>query len=103
LTEYTLNTSRFDLIVMDPPWNNKSVKRLKRKRDLSYNTVTNCLTQLPPIGNWLAEGGIVAIWCTNNMKIINQVQDILFKRWRVELIAEWVWLKVCLTLHCSDM
>jgi len=103
LTEYTLKTSRFDLIVMDPPWNNKSVSRLKRKRHLSYHTVTNALTHLPPVGNWLAEGGIVAIWCTNNMKVINQIRDILFKRWRVELIAEWIWLKVCLTINCSDV
>jgi len=47
------------------------------------------------VGNWLAPGGVVAIWCTNNVKMINKVKTVLFKRWGVELIAEWVWLKVC--------
>jgi MT-A70 len=94
LATYTLNTSRFDLIILDPPWHNKAVSRLKTKRHLSYNTMRSTLTELPPVGNWLAAGGIVGMWCTNNLKRINQVKAILFKRWGVELIAEWVWLKV---------
>ena len=102
LTSYTLNTSRFDLIILDPPWHNKAVSRLKSKKQLSYNTMKSTLTELPPVGNWLVPGGIIGIWCTNNLKIINQVKTILFKRWGVELIAEWVWLKVNSTLCGAD-
>jgi MT-A70 len=94
LTTYTLQTGRFDLITLDPPWHNKAVSRLKTKRHLAYNTMKDILTELPPVGNWLAPSGIVAIWCTNNLKMITKVKTILFKRWGVELVAEWVWLKV---------
>ena len=102
LTSYTLKIGRFDLIAMDPPWHNKAVSRLKTKKHLSYDTLRNNLTQLPPVGNWLAPGGFVAIWCTNNLKIINQVKSILFKRWGVESIAEWVWLKVLVGMGSFD-
>jgi len=94
LTTYTLSTSRFDVIVLDPPWHNKAVSRLKTKKHLSYKTMQNILTEMPPAGNWLVPGGIIAMWCTNNLKMIDKVKTILFKRWGVELIAEWIWLKV---------
>jgi N6-adenosine-specific RNA methylase IME4 len=94
LTTYTLNASRFDLIILDPPWHNKAVSRLKRKRDISYNTMKDMVTEIPPAGNWLAPGGLIGIWCTNNLTMINKVKNVLFKRWRVELVAEWIWLKV---------
>jgi hypothetical protein len=94
LTSYSLKNSRFDLIILDPPWHNKAVSRLKTKKHLNYNTMGNMLTEIPPVGNWLVSGGIVGIWCTNNLKMINKVETILFRRWGVELIAEWIWLKV---------
>jgi N6-adenosine-specific RNA methylase IME4 len=62
----------------------------------------NILTELPPVGNWLAPGGLIVIWCTNNLKMINKVKEVLFKRWGVELIAEWVWLKVFLAADVKD-
>lgn len=96
LTSYTLSNSRFDLIILDPPWYNNSVSRLKTKKDISYKTMDNLLVQLPPVGNWLASGGIVGVWCTNNLRKINNVKTTIFKRWGVELVAEWIWLKV----HC---
>jgi hypothetical protein len=99
LATYTHNSSRFDLIILDPPWHNKAVSRLKTKKHLSYNTMKDILTELPPVGNWLGPGGIVGIWCTNNLKMIHKVKTILFPRWGVELITEWVWLKVPLTMH----
>ena len=94
LAHYTLNTSRFDIIVLDPPWHNKAVSRLKTKSHLAYQTMQNILTEIPPLGNWLATGGIIAIWCTNNLKMIEKVKTVLFPRWGVELVAEWIWLKV---------
>jgi len=94
LKTYTLRHGRFDLIILDPPWHNKAVSRLKTKKYLKYNTMNDILTEIPPLGNWLVPGGLVAIWVTNNLKMINKVKNILFKRWGVELIAEWVLLKV---------
>jgi hypothetical protein len=99
LTSYTLNNSRFDLIILDPPWHNKAVSRLKTKKHLSYNTMKDILTEIPPVGNWLAPDGIIGLWCTNNLKMINKVKTILFRRWGVELVTEWVWLKVCIRLN----
>jgi N6-adenosine-specific RNA methylase IME4 len=95
LTSYTLNTSPFDLIILDPPWHNMAVSHLQTKKHLAYKTMDNIFTELPPVGNWLAPGGIIAIWCTNNMRKITNVKTVIFERWDVELIAEWIWLKVC--------
>jgi len=94
LASHTLNSARFDIIILDPPWYNSSVSRLKTKNNLSYQTMDNLLVQLPPVGDWLAAGGIVGVWCTNNLRKINTVKTAIFKRWGVELVAEWIWLKV---------
>lgn len=98
LSQYTFDHECFDLVLLDPPWHNKAVSRLKAKKHLSYNTMKDIITELPPIESWLAPGGVVGIWCTNNLKMINKVKNTLFKRWKVTLIAEWFWLKVQLAL-----
>jgi hypothetical protein len=51
------------------------------------------------VGSWLGPGGIVGIWCTNNLKTINHIKTEVFKKWHVELIAEWVWLKVAVLIE----
>jgi N6-adenosine-specific RNA methylase IME4 len=96
---YTLKSSLFDVIILDPPWHNKAVTRMKRKRGLSYNTGRNMASQLPPVGSWLGPGGIVGIWWTNNLKTINHIKTKVFKKWHVELIAEWIWLKVVVIIE----
>lgn len=79
----------YDLVVIDPPWRNKSVKRKK-----SYHTLTeNDLIKIP-LDKLCSDGALVCVWVTNNLKLIDFVKDILFPAWSVCYLATWMWVKV---------
>ena len=96
----TFDTSapRFDLLILDPPWPNRSARR---KTSNKYATVSNLnemrtlLLQIP-VASHITSDGLVAIWITNK----NSIQDFLtsptglFAAWGLEVVAEWIWLKV---------
>ncbi|KAI8986511.1 MT-A70-like protein, partial [Pilobolus umbonatus] len=83
------------LIVMDPPWPNKSVHR-------SSHYETHDIYDLfkIPIPDMLSEGGIIAIWVTNKPKYRQFILNKLFPSWQIECIAEWTWLKVTTKGEC---
>ncbi|KAI8903438.1 MT-A70-domain-containing protein [Powellomyces hirtus] len=85
-----LNTlDPFDLIVMDPPWPNKSVRRAGQYGDIDVYD----LFQIP-LKNLLASGGYVAVWVTNKLKFHKFVREKLFPSWGVQWVSEWYWIKV---------
>jgi len=94
----------FDLILLDPPWHNKSVRRAKN----TYQTSKFRLDHLYKLnlslaksqdginakaGGLLRNQGIVAVWITNNTKIRTFVIE-MFEYWKLEIIGEWVWVKL---------
>ncbi|KAG8167669.1 hypothetical protein KVR01_003358 [Diaporthe batatas] len=88
---------KFDLIVMDPPWPSRSVRR---KRG-SYHTANDLddmreTLSLIPIASHLATGGLLAVWITNKARVLELLTSPrgLFAEWGLELVAEWTWLKV---------
>ena len=83
-------TSRFDLIILDPPWHNKSVTR-SRHYSTQRDDPLSCLR--PMLGAHIAKNGIVACWVTNKASARADVLE-CFRVWGVRLIEEWVWLKV---------
>ncbi|KAL3869697.1 hypothetical protein ACJMK2_042349 [Sinanodonta woodiana] len=80
---------KFDLIVMDPPWENKSVKRKKK-----YCSLTNEDLIHLPISSLANEGCLVVMWVTNKQMHMKHIRDQLFPAWSVKWMAEWYWLKV---------
>ncbi|CAK7228094.1 hypothetical protein SCUCBS95973_006764 [Sporothrix curviconia] len=113
--EFVAKAPRFGLIVLDPPWPNRSARRRRqgRKRkssvlqgedsaDRGYDTALNMdalreMLEQIPVGSKLAAGGIVAMWITNKPtceELLTDPKRGVFRAWGVELVATWTWLKV---------
>uniref|UniRef100_A0A3Q2QN71 Methyltransferase 4, N6-adenosine n=1 Tax=Fundulus heteroclitus TaxID=8078 RepID=A0A3Q2QN71_FUNHE len=80
---------RFDLIVIDPPWENKSVKRSRR-----YSSLPSSLLKRLPVALLASPGCLVVTWVTNRPSHLRFVRDELYPHWAVEVVAEWFWVKV---------
>lgn len=100
LEEFTASAPQFSLIVMDPPWPNRSVKRKQN----SYGTVATMsemreLLQRIPIASHLAPNGLLAVWITNKPSILDLLTSSngLFAQWGLEFAAEWTWVKCTTT------
>jgi len=87
---------KFDIIILDPPWPNRSARR-KKSYGISYGTheIRSLLSSLP-LANHIAEEALVGVWVTNKPAFREMVlgENGLFEKWGVQLIEEWIWLKV---------
>ncbi|EYB85276.1 hypothetical protein Y032_0301g1824 [Ancylostoma ceylanicum] len=81
-----LNEENFDLILMDPPWENLSVKRQQ-----SYVTSDSAISNIDM--DCLDADGLLAVWITNR-KGIDQDLEVHLKRWNLKRLATFIWLKV---------
>ncbi|KAL8749646.1 MAG: hypothetical protein Q9199_007558 [Rusavskia elegans] len=87
---------QFDFILLDPPWENRSVRRSKtygsrRKTDEDPMHILSGM-----LGKHMAPGALVACWITNKASVRDAALD-AFESWGVELVEEWAWLKT--TVH----
>ncbi|KAI4205380.1 MAG: hypothetical protein LQ350_000421 [Teloschistes chrysophthalmus] len=92
----TAAPGQFDFILLDPPWDNKSVRRggtYKTQRKAEEDPL---LVLEEMLGSHVAPGAIVACWITNK-KSVRATALRLFESWGVTLIEEWAWLKT--TIH----
>ncbi|CAL8313783.1 unnamed protein product [Merluccius merluccius] len=80
---------KFDLIVLDPPWENKSVKRSGR-----YSILPSSQLKRLPVPLLAAPGCLVVTWVTNKPRLLRFVRDQLYPHWGVRVVAEWLWVKV---------
>ncbi|XP_010132511.1 PREDICTED: methyltransferase-like protein 4, partial [Buceros rhinoceros silvestris] len=80
---------KYDVIVIDPPWENKSVKRSNR-----YSHLSSWQIKQIPVPALAAPGCLVATWVTNRQKHLRFVKDELYPHWSVEPLAEWHWVKI---------
>lgn len=79
----------FDVIVIDPPWENKSAKRGKKYSWLSLGDIGKI-----PLHRFARDGCIVALWVTNKQKVHRFVKDELFSANEIQYISEWHWIKI---------
>ncbi|KAL7817865.1 MT-A70 domain-containing protein [Trichoderma gracile] len=92
---------QFKLIVLDPPWPNRSVRR-NQKAHIKYSTVSNMtemrtLLSSIPVASHLAPDGVVAVWITNKASVYDLMTSPrggIFASWGLELVTQWTWLKV---------
>lgn len=94
----------FDLILLDPPWPNRSVKRTHKTANSTYSTAATLddvydLIMAMDLDILMTDSCLIAIWSTNKPAVRELVlgEQGLFDCWGVELVEEWLWLKT--TLH----
>jgi N6-adenosine-specific RNA methylase IME4 len=90
---------QFDLIVLDPPWPNRSARR-KRGID-GYRTAddlheTRGLLSRIPVAASLAPHGIVAVWVTNKQAFVELLCSAggILDQWGLQLVQETIWVKI---------
>ncbi|KAM6376519.1 LOW QUALITY PROTEIN: N(6)-adenine-specific methyltransferase METTL4 [Alca torda] len=80
---------KYDVIVIDPPWENKSVKRSNR-----YSYLSSWQIKQIPVPALAAPDCLVVMWVTNRQKHLRFVKDELYPHWSVKTLAEWHWVKI---------
>lgn len=87
---------RFDLIIADPPWPNRSVQRSAHYSTLlSFGDLKSLIISI--INSSLQkDGGIVGIWTTNSKKSRDAVCD-AFRATGLRVFEEWIWVKMTLS------
>jgi N6-adenosine-specific RNA methylase IME4 len=88
--------SGFRLVVADPPWESKSVRRSGRYECFESEHHRRLLSL--PVSSLLSatEGCFVAVWVTNNPSLVRFVREELLAAWGAPIhAATWHWLKVC--------
>ncbi|EGP84504.1 uncharacterized protein MYCGRDRAFT_75907 [Zymoseptoria tritici IPO323] len=90
----------FDIILLDPPWPNRSVKRARKSPGSSYATSSSLhdIYQLlagMDLDMLMSEECLVGIWITNKSRIRDLVlgDDGVFAMWGLRLEEEWIWVK----------
>ncbi|KAL7730678.1 hypothetical protein ACLKA6_003454 [Drosophila palustris] len=87
--------SSYDLIVIDPPWRNKYIRRIKRARqELGYAMLDNDKLALLPIRQLTHKHTLVAIWCTNSTLHQQALETQLLSSWRLRLLHKLRWYKL---------
>ena len=102
--------SKYQFIVMDPPWSNKSIKRSKHYRTLSAQSAArngevkyNQHRKYEEIGymfdkinipELLSKDGMLALWITNNRAHVDHTLNVVFPKWGLDLVKVCFWLKV---------
>ncbi|KAH7414168.1 MT-A70-domain-containing protein [Phaeosphaeria sp. MPI-PUGE-AT-0046c] len=93
--EYTL-PRHFNLVLLDPPWPNRSVKRKQGTYDqvggMPY--LRKMLLRMD-LDSYMEHNALVGVWITNKEALRQHVLGPggLFETWNVGLIEEWVWIK----------
>lgn len=78
---------KFDIILADPPWENKHIKRKSE-----YAMMSNEELAKLPMQDLLHDHGYLIIWCTLSQRHQTELET-WFDRWDCELLTRWFWLK----------
>ncbi|KAL7637419.1 UNVERIFIED_CONTAM: hypothetical protein RMT77_012147 [Armadillidium vulgare] len=86
---------KFDLVLVDPPWINKHVRRRKKLKGIidSYSMMSVEEVLKIPLASVLTDDSLVLFWVTNSTSIMEDLLRML-KTWDLELVTTWYWLKV---------
>lgn len=85
----------FDLVLLDPPWPNRSAKRKGAYEQIGGMPYLKRMLLKMDIDNYLEHNALVGIWITNKAALRDHVLGSggLFETWNVGLMEEWMWIK----------
>ena len=86
----TAGPGQFNFVLLDPPWENRSVRRSAKYETIHDSDPMVILRAM--LGQHMAPGSLVACWITNKASVRDVAMEI-FQAWNVRLIEEWAWLK----------
>lgn len=89
----TMHPLNFDLIVMDPPWTNRSVRNAAyyfTKEDQHSDPFEDAMKM---VEKFHSTKGYVMIWITNKAAVRQQAVAALQGQ-HFQLVEEWIWVKV---------
>ncbi|XP_018571183.1 methyltransferase-like protein 4 [Anoplophora glabripennis] len=92
-----LNNETYDLILLDPPWWNKYIRRKRKKSGDAYNMLFNNDIKNLPIEHLLKDDGMVVVWCTNSQQHMDSLLTEIFPKWGIKYIGKWYWVKITST------
>ena len=81
---------QFDFIILDPPWQNRSVRRSEEYKTMKNSDPMVAVQGM--LGNHMAPKALIACWITNKASS-REAALTAFDDWDVELVEEWIWLK----------
>jgi N6-adenosine-specific RNA methylase IME4 len=92
--EYNL-PRHFDVVLLDPPWPNRSAKRKGAYEQVGGMPYLKKMLFRMDIDNYLEHNALVGVWITNKSTLREHVLGPggLFETWNVGLFEEWIWIK----------
>ncbi|KAI9576148.1 hypothetical protein GQX74_013889 [Glossina fuscipes] len=95
LSSLLKDLDKYDLIVMDMPWRNKYIRRLKKvKQSLSYDMLRNEELKSMPIEQLTHSKTLVALWCTNSHQHQRMLIEDFLPKWNLKLVHSLKWFKL---------
>ncbi|MCJ1396449.1 hypothetical protein MMC18_009339 [Xylographa bjoerkii] len=82
---------QFDFILLDPPWQNRSVARSKSYKTMKYEDPLQLLRE--ELGQHIPPNGLVGCWVTNKPDVRKAARN-CFEAWDVDVVEEWIWIKI---------
>lgn len=92
-----LENRQFDIILLDPPWWNKYIRRKRKKSNDGYKMMFNNELKNIPLEHLLRKDGLVVVWCTNSAQNLEELLNQIFPKWGIQLLAKWYWVKITQT------
>ncbi|XP_039249585.2 N(6)-adenine-specific methyltransferase METTL4-like [Styela clava] len=89
LIRHSMKSGGFNIIVIDPPWENKSAKRGSKYPWLSLKEILSV-----PLDKLMDENCLVFVWVTNKQKYHKFIRNDLFPKYNIHFTCEWHWVKV---------
>ncbi|KAF2348533.1 MT-A70-like [Trinorchestia longiramus] len=96
MTRALPNDLKFKVIVMDPPWWNKHVKRAKKSRGDHHGYEMMTVSELLdlPLRPLLVPDSVVLVWATNNRTTLRHFILQVQERWSLQVRQSIFWIKV---------